>query len=148
MFPMTLVCLSVQQRWILHKQLKTDDRPLMGKRQDFPENLGCPPYSRITGCYTKTSGEPLWPIFTSRISSQGNRIGPVFLSVCLCERSIHHNQRTFAQKDCTLRGRGRYVKVQAFSLNNNSAWLLLSHESGFCTNVVQLININNIKPLG
>ncbi len=60
-------------------------------------------------------------LITSRVSGRGNRIGAVFLSVCLslcvcvcvcmcvcvCPRSarsvsIHHNKRTFGQKECTL----------------------------------------------
>ena len=52
-------------------------------------------------------------IFTSRISSPGNRIGPVcvlvttlmaeLFEICMCA-SIHHNmyKRTFGHKDCTL----------------------------------------------
>ena len=73
-------------------------------------------------------------IFTSRISSQGNRIGLcVCVCVCVCVglwdlccappivyhwpalcTTIHYNKRTFGQKDCTIGDRGRYMNGQAF----------------------------------
>ncbi len=97
------------------------------------------------GFILKMAKFSVFPIITSRVSGQGNRIGPVCVCMCVClsicysalihstkchvassrifannPYTIHHNKMTFGQTDCTMGGCERYVKAQVFSFKKRS----------------------------